>query len=226
MLNEVEFTGDLAGLFYPGVDRRSQQQLNSCEWAFKNLTLNYIESTWPEIIHLVRFDDVKLEMMLRRFYRDAFGVGNFRETLKELCPDDGPRVKIWNEVRRLGIRISSPNPRKTRIAAVFSLWMSTFRPIYLSEKPPQGINVWHLDAATNFYLATSFLEFFGTIRIGIEGRDRDTRNRRILYDLTCRDLNLSSLEMLYCSVFEPDLSLIDNKPGGEEDEADMDEKVI
>lgn len=89
------------------------------------------------------------------------------------------------------------------------------------SKPPQPIHIWHLDAATNFYLATSFLKFYGNIRVGQEGNDRKTRFYRILYDFTCRDINLSSLEMLYCSIFEPDPNLAKETEGDLYDSSEL-----
>lgn len=207
MLDQIGLMGNLVGLFYSGVDWRNQDHLRSCEHAFKNLTLHHVETAWPELFPLIRFDDIKLEMMLRRFYRDAFGVAHFEATLRELCPDERMRKKVLDEIKKLSVRINSNNPRKTRIAAAFSLWMATFRPIYLIEKPQQVIKgIWHLDASVNFYLATSYLELYGKINVGRAGKDRATRLQRIFYDFTCRDLNLSSLEMMYCSIFEPDES--------------------
>jgi hypothetical protein len=201
MLDEIGFMGNLTGLFHSGVDWRNDEQLRSCEYAFKNLTLHFIETSRPEILNQVRFDDTKVEMMLRRFYRDAFGVAHFNHTLKQICPDKEMRERILEEIERMSIRINSRNPRKTRVAAAFSLWMSTFRPIFIMGRPKQ---VWHLDASVNFYLATSYLELYGKIRVGVPGNDRTTRLQRILYDLTCRNINLSSLEMMYCSIFETD----------------------
>ena len=224
MLDEIGRTANLAGLFYRGIDWRNPAELHACEHAFKNLTLHYIEMAWPEILKLVQFDDVKLEMMLRRFYRDAFGVWHFKNELKKLCPEEENRKMIWKELRRLSIRINSTRPRLTRIVAAYSLWMATFRPIYLKEKPGPIKGVGHLDAAVNFYIATSYLSLYGDIRIGVAGHDRKTRLRRIYYDFTCRDLNLSSLEMLYCSIFEPDASIL-NKPEPD-NEKDEDEEIL
>ena len=227
MLDEIARTGNIAGLFHKGVDWRNPKDLHSCEWAFKNLTLHYIETAWPEVFNLVRFDDVKVEMMLRRFYRDAFGVWHFKKNLKLLCPDEQMRKGVLRELDRLSIRIKSTKPRLTRVAAAFSLWMSTIRPVYLLEKPATPIKgLWHLDAAINFYIVTSYLSFYGDIRIGTPGYDRKTRLRRVYYDFTCRDLNLSSLEMLYCSIFEPDASLDNEADSADEDDDDFVEEEI
>lgn len=207
MLDKVGFMGNLVGLFYSGIDWRDIEQLRYCEHAFKNLTLHCIEQSWPELLDLIQFDDSKIQMMLKRFYRDSFGVAHFQRRMIEICPDEKMRMQIFQELRRLSIRINSGKPRKTRIAASFSLWMATFRPIFLKRTPSKNTPFWHLDAVINFYIASSFLRLFGDIEIGTEGHDRQTRLRRIYYDFTVRDLNLSSLEMLYCSIFRPDASL-------------------
>ena len=151
MLDQIGFTGNLAGLFYSGVDWRNSDDLTSCETAFKNLVFDHIEESWPEIRAVVRFDDVKLKMMLTRFYRDAFGVAHFLRTMQTLIPAEELRTQVLKEIERLSVRINSAKPRKTRVAAAFSLWMATFRPIYLAELPAKPvISLWCLDAAINF----------------------------------------------------------------------------
>jgi hypothetical protein len=54
----------------------------------------------------------------------------------------------------LGLRVSSDDPKKTRIAAVFSLWMCTFRPVSvrweISKDDPRAPK---LCAALNFWIA-------------------------------------------------------------------------
>jgi hypothetical protein len=147
---------------------------------------------------------MKLQMLIRRFHRDAFGTYRFFDKVQEICPDPKQHEAIFNETELLSIRINSEKPRLTRIAAAFSLWMSTFRPIYLAGLPssPMPDLCW-LEADVNFYIATSYLGLYGAIEIGMEGEDRRIRLERIAYDFTFRDLNLSSLELLYCSIFRP-----------------------
>jgi hypothetical protein len=208
MLDKIGFAGSLAGLFYKGTDWNDPDHLRACEYAFKNLAMHSVESIWPEMLPFIQFDDLKLKMMLRRFYRDAFGVWHFNTKLEKLCPDKTTRSAILAEINRLSIRINSPKPRKTRIAAAFSLWMSTFRPIYINGTPPvPPSGIWQLDAAVNFKITTDFLMQYGTIQVGTLGKDRNLRLQRIYYDFTCRDLNLSSLELLYCSIFRRNVTL-------------------
>jgi hypothetical protein len=145
-----------------------------------------------------------LQMLISRFHRDAFGVYNFAKLIESRFPNRGDQTAIFDQIERLSIRINTGNPRKTRIAAAFSLWMATFRPVFFIGLPSNPIkNLWRLEADLNFFIATSFLGLYGSIEIGTEGEDRNIRLERIRYDFTFRDLNLSSLEMLYCSVFCP-----------------------
>ena len=56
-------------------------------------------------------------------------------------------------------------------------------------------------AAVNFWIACCYLSMFGTVHLP-DDEDAPVRLSRIRYDLTYRDLNLSSLEMLYASIFK------------------------
>jgi hypothetical protein len=130
-------------------------------------------------------------------------VVHFRKTIRRLCPEEVLREQIFTEMSKLSLRIGSPLPFKERIAAAFSLWMATFRPLYLKEKPHERVKgIGMLDAVVNFYIAQTFLEQYGTVELG-KGKEKEARLVKIYYDFTCRDLNLSSLEMLYWSIFEP-----------------------
>jgi len=205
MLSDAEIVGNLTGLFYSRVDPRNAKDVWHAATAFKNLSLHCIELTAPDILEFVRFDENKIQMMLKRFYRDAFGVSRFERVLTNRIMDQELRRFIFSEVNRLSVRIGSPKPRKTRVAAAFSLWMATFRPIFLTKSTDLPI-VWKLDALINFFLATGYLRLYGNVKIGQAGNDKRVRQGRILYDFTVRDLNLSSLEMLYCSIFLPNES--------------------
>lgn len=195
---------NLLGLFAPDVDWRDLNHLRACEYAFKNLSMHFIETAYAQVANLIRFDDMKLQMMVRRFHRDAYGTYRFFESVKRICSNEAESEAILDETELLSIRINSEKPRLTRVVAAFSLWMATFRPIFLVGLPsnPMPDLCW-LEADTNFYIATSFLSLFGSIEIGTEGDDRRIRLERIAYDFTFRDINLSSLEMLYCSIFCP-----------------------
>ena len=109
------------------------------------------------------------------------------------------RESIKTEILNLGIRLGSNNPRKTRIAAVFSLWMSVFRPVSIEwEKSKDDKAAPKICAALNFWIAHSYLSKFGKIVIGPECREHVNR---IVHDFTFREVNLSSLEVLYSGIF-------------------------
>ena len=153
------------------------------------------------------WDYLGMQLMIRRFHRDAFGVCKFDKQLDSMVMEgriaSEARDFILKQTSRLGIRINSNAPRKTRIAAAFSLWMSTFRPVHLSGtsvpglQPEQTETMW---GSANLWIATTYLSKFGAIDFGT-GKDAEIRLARIPYDFTYRDINLSSLEMLYASLF-------------------------
>lgn len=152
------------------------------------------------------FDDIIFEpqglrLMLGRLQRDAFGVGRLWTKLDQLIPDPAVREQLKNGIMDLGIRVGSDKPRKTRIAAVFSLWMCVFRPVSICwEKSQTDPDVAKFCAALNFWIAKSYLSKFGRIIVGPEFREH---TNRILHDFTYREINLSSLEVLYCGIFRP-----------------------
>lgn len=204
MLSSSKIQENLLALFSRDVDGRDIKHVTLCDWAFTNLANHFVEATKPQVRNLIRFDTIKTQMMIRRFHRDAYGLYNYTNAIKGLIPDQEKQRAVFAETERLSIRINTDKPRKTRIAAAFSLWMSTFKPMYFIGLPSSpDIDLWRLEAETNFFIATSFLSLYGFIEVGKEGEDRRVRLERITYDFTFRDLNLSSLEMLYCSIFRP-----------------------
>ena len=101
------------------------------------------------------------------------------------------------------MHVTSDKPFKTRIAATFSLWMCAFRPVSLKyEKSKDDTNAAKFCAALNFWIATSYLSKFGDKELFVDARFKD-HYKRVLHDFTYRNVNLSSLEMLYCGVFRP-----------------------
>ena len=204
MLDAITVQKNLLALFSKDVDGRDVNDLRVCEYAFKNLAMHCIESSWPQVKNLIRFDDLKLQLFVRRFHRDAYGTYHFTKALEQMCPDATLRGAILREVERLSIRINSDKPRKTRIAAAFSLWLANFKPIYFAGLPSSPIpDLWRLEADVNFFIATSFLSLYGTIEIGTEGEDRKIRLERISYDFTFRDLNLYFLGIALLQCFSP-----------------------
>jgi hypothetical protein len=126
--------------------------------------------------------------------------------VKDKKLDADLKKEILARLRGLSVRINSKSPKKPRIVAAFALWASTLRPLCLSDLPQSDDErVWRLEATINFWITTRYLQRFGRVQIGIPGDtdDFDERIRRIWYDFTFRDLNLSSLELLYSSIFLP-----------------------
>lgn len=205
-LTQNEFDESLSLLFDPEADWSNPEQLAELAAAYQNLAMHFIEKHAIWLFEQVTFDPVKMGLMLKRFYRDAFGVGRFLSEIAEAEFSEDQIKEIEKLLPKLSIRINSDDPRKTRIAAAFSLWACTFRPICIRQLPKNPDNrAWRLEATINFWIATQYLKTYGNIQIGVQGdlEDFDTRLRRIWYDFTVRDINLSSLEMMYASIFRP-----------------------
>jgi hypothetical protein len=205
-LTQSEFDESLNALFDPTIDWGNPLQLAESAAAYQNLAMHFIETNAGWLFDRVAFDPVKMGLMLKRFYRDAFGVGRFLNQLPESEFSDAQIKKIEEMLSKLSIRINSDDPRKIRIAAAFSLWACTMRPICVLQLPTNpDSRIWRLEATINFWIATQYLKIYGNIQIGVPGDldDFDTRLRRVWYDFTVRDINLSSLEMMYSSIFRP-----------------------
>ncbi|NQT91690.1 MAG: hypothetical protein HQ559_02935 [Lentisphaerae bacterium] len=171
--------------------------------------------------HLNLFiDHVALFRMFRRFARDAYGLRYFYEEIDRLSisPDDRARVKQLAR-QKLGIRINSEKPRRTRVAAAFSLWLATMRPISFKTDGVEGTDngdfVQEFCPLFNLWLVQKYLERFGTVQFG-RGRDGALRIKHILQDLAYRQLSLSTLELIYCSIFRPNQDDPADAPGDSE----------
>lgn len=160
----------------------------------------------PDALH---FDYVAMSEMLKRFVRDAWGVKHFDESvnrsLKGIDPSFAGKAMpiVRDELHNLGVRINSDNPRKTRVAAAFTLWMSTFRPVSVDcntgFKDDQLLV--QFCAAFTFHLSSCYLQAYGTVTYGSDAKDEETRIGHVVHDLLYRCLNLSPLEMLYGGMF-------------------------
>jgi hypothetical protein len=153
-------------------------------------------------------DGHAIRLMLGRFQRDAFGTGRFFARLEQLEQsgklDPATKKEIREKVLSLGLRIASESPRKTRIAAAFSLWMATFRPFYLrfyGDVKKDAIAD-KFCAGLNFWISSLYLKKFGDVIVG-NSRNHSELIKRIMHDFTFREINMSSLEVLYCSIFKP-----------------------
>ena len=181
-------------------------ELGSLGFAFQNLVETALSVFPGKIWEHIAFDPVAMASFLVRFQRDAFGVHFFHQKIDRMVAERtgmlGADKEIKDALQMVSVRINSPSPRKTRIAAAFSLWMSACRPFYLKTAVIKGIDfkiLQTLSGRVNFWIASAFLSKFGTISLG-DGEDKKERIDRIFYDLTFRETNLSSLELLYCSI--------------------------
>ncbi len=151
-----------------------------------------------------------------RFQRDSFGMARITKFLdaSEAKNEISAvfKASLLDHIHKLGLRVDSKVPFRTRIAACFCLWFCTYRPIridptglYREHSPGnrtylESSELEQFNAAAIFWMATTYLSCFGTINYG-SGADAEERKERIRYDLTVRDLNLSSLEFMLAGIF-------------------------
>lgn len=176
--------------------------------AFEALARFYAEQACQLYPRALSFDFIALRMMLARFGRDAYGMRYFDQYLARADFVHEQREDVLRTARaRLGIRINSINPRKTRVAAAFALWLATLRPVFVEvsgiESAPEPAYAKNFCAGLNLWLCCTFLERFGRISFGEKEHDAKVRRGHIIYDFTYRHLSLSSLELFFCSVFRP-----------------------
>lgn len=190
---------------------RADNALDRGEWYhhFLNLAGICMAQERPALIREFDVDYTAAQAMFARFQRDAFGVKYCHEYLETLVHDgeidEVLEGRLHSQLEALGIRINTESPRRTKIAAVFSLWMSVFRPIRLKGLAYEGLTREDqvcFCATINFWMACMYLSLVGQVIIKTDD-DGQTRSARIRHDLTYRALNLSSLEMLYMSVYKP-----------------------
>ncbi|MFC5457325.1 hypothetical protein [Prosthecobacter fluviatilis] len=175
--------------------------------AFENLAVRYVETQASKTItpKAIRIDYHALRLMLGRFCRDVYGIMRLHQLMdrlkKEGLMQEEARLALQEEVSRLSVRINSRAPFMTRRAAAFSLWMCTFRPVHLdfgmSKHDPRTCL---FAAGLNFFIARSYLKLTGEINLGKQEEMR-MRLERILHDFTYREVNLSSLEFFYSSIY-------------------------
>jgi hypothetical protein len=208
-LSQIDITYYTEELFSPAnlIDPVARREL--AETALEELTCFYAEKVKEIDPTFLEFDYIGLEEMLARFTRDAYGVHALNQTLEHLlrkgCMSEDARRIVFQQTRQqLGIRINSPNPRKTRIAAAFSLWMATFRPVFvrIAGNPAHDKKrLRRFTAELNLWIVTNYLSAFGNVSFGNDPEECDIRIDHIIHDFTYRQLSLSTLELLYCSLF-------------------------
>jgi len=153
----------------------------------------------------VVFEPHSIRLMIGRFQRDAFGVQRLWNELGQRSSageqSEARTEELKEQILSLGIRVGTPKPRKTRIAAVFSLWMCVFRPVSLNYKASSDDKAAAMfSAAVNFWICRMYLSKFGEV---LGGAAFTEHIKRVAHDFTYRDVSLSSLEMLYCGMFKP-----------------------
>src|SRR5688572_6080470 len=204
---EQALNESLAFLFSTENDVNLTAPMEELSIAFLNLVGIFLsQRSCKALLPHVRLDPAGFEQMMRRFHRDAFGIYKFGAYVDGLIGkgklDAGERVEMMRRVCNLGVRIHSEAPRKTRIAAAFSLWMCTFRPIFFQDTTKLGFSndtLASLPGSINYWIATRYLKLFG--KVELPSNDAGVLLERIKHDFAFRAVNLSSLEMLYASIF-------------------------
>jgi hypothetical protein len=152
------------------------------------------------------FDQPALQEVIFRFWRDVYGYSRFTNGLVKAEPDPGKRAAIQKLVDHLPVHIWSDFPRKTRIAAGFTYWMSVLRPFRFKEEAAvkwEDDVVAHFNAHFTAWAALLFLRRFGSYDFGVDADDRKVRKDNYLRALKVRELSLVTLEFLYGSIFRP-----------------------
>lgn len=131
--------------------------------SFTNLAVDVLAKLTPGLLKFVSIDHHRTQLMIKRFYRDVWGVHYCYAKLEELSKNgsitDEAKQSIFSLLPAVGIRINSEHPKKTRIAAAFSLWMSTMKPLAFSNKTPANFKsmLSELEARVNFAIVWRFL---------------------------------------------------------------------
>lgn len=183
--------------------------------AFQNLA-RFFAMEQGEPVTALRFDWLGVLSLFNRFNRDAYGYANYCALIDSLTGNVGEKdisvnanIYLKEKLAQTPMRICSEHPRRTRIAAAFSLWMATFRPVFYDAYSVKKKTLRHnyFSAELNLWLACMFLtRTGGRVDFG-EGTDAEIRKEHVLYDFMYRDISLSSLEMLYAGIFRPAAAL-------------------
>lgn len=201
--SDADISRWVSDLFDPRRNLNVPSELGVCLDAFINLACAQAEALSPKLVSILKFDEIGIAQFVARFHRDAYGVHNAICRLHELKIDPALVSTIEDIFADLSIRINSRDPKKTRVAAAFSLWLATIRPVFFSGTSCPGVSkkeMLHFLAFLNLWIACLFLMKFGTVTTR-DLPDFDERMERIGHDFTYRAINLSSLEVFYCSVF-------------------------
>ena len=199
-------------LFSPVLGDKEDDQCADADTAFRNLVGAYFEAHYgarsgicKKLLSSVYFDSVGVMAMLKRFQRDAFGLMKFSEITRKMVEigdlSEAAQKIINQQASELGLRVTSNDPRKTRIASTFTFWMCVFRPVSIDVSRFPGLPAsWlvTLCARINFWISSTYLLKFGDINL-YDLQDFVKRYERIKHDFTYREVGFSTLETLYCS---------------------------
>jgi hypothetical protein len=198
----------LDAIFEPFEDSDDADERHGAIVGLLNLTAIYLNTHAKSLVKnkAIHCDSFGASEAIMRFQRDVWGVFRIHNQIKKLKLPPDQKKSLLSKIEEAGVRINSKDPLKTRIAAAFSLWMTTFRPIsIIPERTPACYSQSQLvqcNGALVHWISCAFLRQYGKLD---HGNDMDAMKRieRIRYDFTYRDLTLSSLEMLYCSIYRP-----------------------
>lgn len=214
-----DVNGWLDAIFGPASLGKETEHFQAAAVAFQNLTFYFLHeihgknpARYQALIKCIQFNHVGVMSTMKRFQRDVYGVRRFFELMGRMVDDGRIRDKetqdeICSEVCSLGLRITAPEPRKTRVPASFTLWMNVFRPVFLTTEATNHIPIEDVEefcASFTFFLTSSYLSKFGYIELGNNASEIAVRIKRIKHDFTCRDVGMSSLETFYSSIFKLD----------------------
>ena len=201
--SEEELFRCLHAVFDPFDAGDSPEELQNASAAILNLVgfnLQRINAKLLKTRNAVCVDCFGLGEALLRFQRDAFGLQRCRNRLDKLGLTTPQTESVMSEIKRLGVRINSETPWKTRIAADFTLWMTTFRPFHIRPDCAREFRTDYLvqfNACLTLWIAIMYLRMFGKVNFG---DDADAVNF-IKYDFTYRNLTLSSLETFFRAIY-------------------------
>src|SRR5690242_18991539 len=100
LLTPEDFADSVDRLFDPTTDPHNPEQLAESAAAFQNLVFHFIQFRERRLYDYVDFDPVRLGLMLKRFYRDAFAIGKFDEFLHGMVSTGRISDEIYNSVQK------------------------------------------------------------------------------------------------------------------------------
>ena len=135
VFTDKDFNDSFDALFTESFDVETKQGVSEAATGFINLTLIFISRThWKPLFNQER---LSIDSIFEAWTREVSSVEmlrgqqircKFLEVLKKSGKLNAAEMQeIIVQVKRLGLRITSDEPRKTKIVAAFALWFSTLR---------------------------------------------------------------------------------------------------